>query len=354
MSWQSVRLHRCLGDYRADWDRLNDQYYGDHPFVNSRFMEALLRYFGTGRERLFIHRSNDEIDGLIILSPRRFGVWQLFVPSQLQAVPLLIPRAELINELFRALPRTAWAIELMNQDPDFVPPGLLDQRPCSQVLPHALTMNVSFEMDFDAYWEGRSRKLVQNIRRYSRRAVQAHGSAALQVLTEPESMPDAIRRYGELESRGWKRELGTELSIDNEQGRFYVELMSRFAETGQARVFEYRFGDQLVASRLAIDNGRMLLMLKTTYDEDLSSLAPGRLLLHSVLERAFAEKRYKFVEFYTNATQDQLAWATGQRVISHVTCFRRPWQTALYKIYQRLKVRSNAGLGDPGPVARPS
>ncbi len=342
MSWQRVPLEHSLGAYCTDWDALNARYYGGHPFLDSRFVDALLKYFGSGREQLFVHRSQGEIDGLVILRPRKFGIWQLFVPDQLQAAPMLIQGIDLIDRLFQALPATTWLIELMNQDPDYVPVGLLNEGPAKQLLFHALTMNITLDRDFDTYWAGCSRKLVQNIRRYSRRAIEAHGPAQMQVLTEPEAMRGAVGRYGELESRGWKGEAGTAINLDNNQGHFYAELMTRFAETGQAQVFEYKLGDQLVASRLMVNSGGMLVMLKTTYDESLSSVAPGRLLLHALLEHTFNEKRHKVVEFYTNATQDQLAWATGQRVISHISVFRFAWQARLYARYQRFKQKSES------------
>jgi len=149
MSWRRVPLERSLGAYCADWDALNARYYKGHPFLDSRFVEPLLKYFGSGREQLFIHRSHGEIDGLVILRPRRFGIWQLFVPDQLQAAPMLIPGIELIDGLFQALPATIWVIELMNQDPDYIPLGLLNEGPGKRLFSPALTMNITLETDFD-------------------------------------------------------------------------------------------------------------------------------------------------------------------------------------------------------------
>lgn len=344
MSWLRMPLDRNLGAYRADWDALNDRYYGGHPFLDSRFVEALLKYFGTGKEQLFIHRTEGAVDGLLILRAHRLGIWRQFVPDQLQSAPILVPRTGLLDGLFKTLPLTAWSIEFMSQDPEFTPQGLLDDAPDHLVLPHALTMNVSLDGDFNSYWRGRSTNLQKNIRRYLRRAEDELGYANYQEVVEPAFMAGGVKRFGELESKGWKGKEGTAVNIDNTQGLFYTELMSSFAMTGQAQVLEYELGKRLVASRMVISRGRISVILKTSYDETFSRFAPGRLLLHAYLESAFKEKRHKAVEFYTNATQDQLAWATGRRVISHVTCFRRPWLAAVYKIYQRLKASATADL----------
>ena len=273
------------------------------------------------------------------------------MPDQLQTAPLLIPDSKLIEELFKALPLGAWIIELMSQDPDFAPPALMDESRGRIILPHALTMNVSLEGEFDAYWSGRSGNLAKNIRRYSNRAANELGSIDFRVITAPDAMRESVRRYGELESSGWKNELGTAVNIDNVQGVFYAELMTHFAKTGQAQVYEYWLGERLAASRLLISGAGMSVILKTAYDEQISRYAPSRLLLHEVLKQAFNEKRFKQVEFYTNANPDQLAWATGQRVISHVTCFRRPWQADLYRAYKRLKASAGAGAAEADNAA---
>ena len=337
VSWQIVPLEKGLGVWREEWDALNSRLYGGHPFCDSRFVDPLLQYFGAGSERLCIHRTENNVDGMLILYQRRFGVWTQFVPAQAQSAPVLIEKTEYLRELFPVLARSAWMIEILCQDPDFMPESLLDNSAVSRVKAQALTMNVNLQGAFEDYWGGRSKKLVQNMRRYRRRAMESFGSPEMRVITVPESMGDAVARYGDLEAAGWKGPAGTAVNITNTQGLFYVDLMKRFAETGDAEVVEYWFQDKLAASRLVIRGGGMSIMLKTAYDEGMAEFAPGRLLLEGVLERAFSEKRSKVVEFYTDATQDQLSWATGQRHIYHSMFFRDQHLVNIYDSFQYLK-----------------
>ncbi|WP_172452622.1 GNAT family N-acetyltransferase [Chromatium okenii] len=139
----------------------------------------------------------------------------------------------------------------------------------------------------------------------------------------------------ELESQGWKGLQGTSIHANNIQGAFYAQLMKEFAVSGNASVYELYFNDTLVASRLCIFNSEMLIILKTTYAEEFSEYAPGRLLLYAVIEREFAQKRVKKIEFYTNANQDQISWSTEQRYIQHITLFRH---SLLKKAYQAKNV----------------
>jgi CelD/BcsL family acetyltransferase involved in cellulose biosynthesis len=68
----------------------------------------------------------------------------------------------------------------------------------------------------------------------------------------------------------------------------------------------------------------MAIALKTSYDENYKQQAPGRLLLRKVLERCHALWPGRCFEFYTNATPDQLAWATERREMLNLTVYRRP------------------------------
>lgn len=357
MGWQVIPLENGLGPWRGAWDDLNNRLYGGHPFCDSRFVDALLRYFGEGSERLCAHRTGAEIDGLLIVCPRRAGVWTQFVPAQEQSAPALLERASSLGDLFAVLPGRAWSIELLCQDPHFAPPGLLEKKKASRLQPHALTMNVKLEGSFEDYWRNRSKNLVKNMRRYEHRTGDEFGVAELRISAAPDAMRDAVARYGELETGGWKNRSGTAVNIENAQGRFYAEVMERFAETGQASVAEYWLGEKLAASRLLVSGSGMTIILKAAYDERLAKFAPGRSLLKRYLEHAFAEKQESTVEFYTNATPDQLAWATGRRTISHVMFFRSAYQAYMYDVYLSAKrllpwVRGKAREPASGPDVR--
>jgi len=197
--------------------------------------------------------------------------------------------------------------------------------------PHALTVAIKLTDDFENYWLSRSKKLQQNYGRYLRRLQKKSLSINTKCYEEPSQISEAVIRYGIIESRGWKGFQGTSIHANNIQGAFYAQLMKEFAVSRNASVYELYFNDKLVASRLCVLNSEMLVMLKTTYDEEFSEFAPGRLLLHAVIAQEFAKKRVNKIEFYTNATQDQISWSTEQREIQHVTLFRN---SLLKKVYQ--------------------
>lgn len=352
MHWEIMPHSQDLGKWWPLWDELNERLYGGHPLRDSRFVESMIQYFGKPNLQLCAHKTQGVTDGLILMYPRRSFIWTQFVPSQAQAAPILIDRMELLRGLFPSLSHCAAIIEFICQDPHFVPKELLfDDIDNILADKHALTMNIDLSGTFDEYWNSRSKKLISNINRYHRRVKDRAGSGRLELFTEPGMMHDAVVRFGELESSGWKGRAGTAVNINNAQGEFYSEVMTKFAETNQAEVAEYWIGEHLAASRLVIYNKDIQVMLKTAFDESLSQFAPGRLLLHEYLKHSFINKRSKHIEFYTNATKEQLAWATGQRYLRHIMLFRSTHIARLYNHYRKLRRTHIDQINDPSPTS---
>lgn len=334
--WEIVPAQARFAEFASDWDKLNHRLFAGHPFFDSRFVGPLLQFFGQGSEQLCIHRTSDAVDGALILRPLALGRWALFLPDQAQAGAVLLADARLLETLLPALPGYAWSLDLLSVDPMYAPSWTGLRLPRTATV-HAVTMAVATEGSFDAYWQKRPRKLASNMRRYRRRTEEQSGNLSLTTLTEPLHIRDALARYGAMEAAGWKGDQGTAVTIDNAQGRFYERTLSGFAATGQAMVMELHIGDQLAASRLFVRTEQMWIALKTTYNEALSALAPGRQLLYEMLQQAFQRLRSGAVEFYTNASRDQAEWATSVRHITHHQVFRNDAVSAAYAMTRMLR-----------------
>lgn len=316
--WSATPLTGGLGQHAAVWDQLNQQRFKSNPMLDSRFVDALLKYFGTGEEYLcsLPATSMTTPAAMCLLKPRGTGIWTTFLPSQAQVGPVLIGKSSAVASLMRDLPGIVGSLDILCHDSVFGDLSLDNAR--ANRKDHALTMSISLDGDFASYWAQRSKQLQKNMRRYERRVETDLISPRFSCLSSPSDMEAAVARYATLESKGWKGELGTAVGIDNTQGMFYSDVMRRFAESGNAVVYELWLGEQLAASRLVISSAEMLVILKTTYDETMDKYAPGRLLLREVIQRAFISHPGKVIEFYTDANADQLAWATAQRWIRHI------------------------------------
>ncbi|MFG6457978.1 GNAT family N-acetyltransferase [Roseateles sp. BYS96W] len=346
-TWNLVDLQPQdgLGPHRADWDRLNDQLMGAHPLLASSFVEPLLRQFGETGVVLAMADQGGHVIAMLLLNPqpRALGVWSSFLPSQMQIGPTLLPPKLDIGGLLAVLPGYAAELDLLCNDPHFCDLRDLPGRSVES-MPHALTMSVNLRGGFDDYWAQRPRKLIQNMRRYLRR-LQGEGEGegqgqgqgdGFRIVTAAADMDAAVARYAALEGSGWKGREGTAITSSNAQGRFYAELMRTCATQGQALVYELWHGQDLLASRMLLIRGNMVVMLKTAFHEAFDRFAPGRVLLLRTLEDLFKRVPDGVVEFYTNAEADLLAWSTSQRWINHVSIYRHTGLRLCYDGLRRL------------------
>ena len=329
MRWEIISLKGTLGHHAPAWDELNQRCFQDNPMLQSGFVNALLKYFGTGDEKLCILMPLDAPQGMCILKPTGRGVWSTFLPSQAQIGPALLVDSSAIAALIRELPGIVGGVDLLCCDPSNgdLAAGVTTE----SSIDHALTMNIRLDGDFETYWSQRSKQLKKNFRRYERKTEEDHFERRFQRISSPPDISAAVSRYAELESKGWKGKVGTAINTNTPQGHFYTDVMNRFAQSNAAFVFELWLGGTLAASRLAVCSPGMIVILKTTYDESLEKYAPGRQLLHEVIKDCFEVYPGSVIEFYTDANADQLAWASEQRWIKHLNFSRSELAHRLYQ-----------------------
>jgi CelD/BcsL family acetyltransferase involved in cellulose biosynthesis len=339
MTWTVYPAKAGMAELAAEWDDCNRRLCRAHPYLDTAFVGPLVECFAPDDARLAVHRESAGTDAMLLLEAPRRGICSTFLPSQAQLGPVLLARAEAIAELAAAL-RGSLAVDVLCQDPEYSPLPALPPGPIHEVTPHVTTVAASLEGSFDAYWQGRPRKLREQMRRSLRKLEEAGLAVRLDAVTEPDQVRAAVDRYGLLESRGWKGKAGTSIHPDNVQGRFYRDVLARFAARGRGTVYELYFGGELAASELQIASDVMAIGLKTTYDETLSqAYSAGRLVHYLLLQRLFAERRQRVLEYYTNATPDTMRWSTTQRPITHHRFYRSAVLASIVRGYLRLKER---------------
>lgn len=332
--WHLISTDELLAEYAVQWDRLNEIIHEGHPFSDRRFVFTLLQQFPCSDVKVAVLGDPEEPRALLVLQPYRQGLWRSLQRSQAQTSPQLLAEADLpaLESLFGVLPGTVLAIDFLCQDPHFsallTAPGAGHRR----YEHHSRTANIDLRGHFEAYWQARPRGLRQTIARSLKRAEAKGAPLRLAIVEESDGIEDAVRRFGLLESSGWKGEEGTAVSPENAQGKFYASVFCEFATTGQAISYELYAGDEMIAQQLALAAGTMCITLKTTHDERYRELAPGRVLDYEMLRLEFARRRFDRFELYTNADEAQLRWTTGDRWIEHVTCFRSPLIGTAYTV----------------------
>ena len=307
------------------WDALNLAGCAGHPALSSKFARHLLQHFGAGVS--FAEYCRGPMSAMAVVHRTGPVRCRIFQPSQ-APLPLIVyrdsgqPGATILNSLLRQAGARCLALDLPCQDPEFSLIMFSELGSTEDVTEYGTTIAVSGGQPFEGYWQARPKGLRQNVARYFRRLENDGHHWRLDVITDPPAMDEAVRRYGLLESAGWKGEAGSAVHPDNIQGRFYRDLLGAFAQAGDARAYLMYVDDQLAAGRLAIQGHGMVVMLKTAFDETLARYAPGRLITYLVLNDLLQDPDVQRVEFYTKANRDALEWADSQRPLYTVTVFR--------------------------------
>lgn len=330
MTWIIHPARHLLDQHHEAWQTLNARCYGAHPLLDARFVGPLYEYFGSEGTWLMERKDHaDNVVGLALVEKAGMGFWHLFMPSQANIGPLLLDdggspvrACGYLDDFVQSLPGLTLQLGLQKQDPRYSRLAEIEHEPRLERIPDWSTTHVDTDGDFERYWQARPKKVRRGVRRILKRLDAENIRWRLVEVRDRHGMAAGVRDYGELESAGWKGDEHTAISRDNVQGRFYTRVLEDFAQTRNSTIYQLYFNDRLAASLLTVGQNDMLIVLKTTYNEAVARLAPGRLIDYLMLERAFADPRIRRIENYTNASAEDARWCSGSRVLYHVNFYR--------------------------------
>ena len=309
------------------WDRCNSVS-GDIPFMRAAFIRHALGVFGRGDEILAIRGTSACESALLILKKSRFGTYNVFQPSQLPLGAVVrdptLPLQDLARELFSVLPGTPIMIGFTQQDPAHT--HRPDGSETMETLDYVETGWVDVQGSFADYWESRGKNLRQNVRKQRAKLESDRTYPTLDVITHVDGVNEAIEHYGALESSGWKGAAATAVSAGNDQGRFYRAMLEEFCSVGAGRIYQYRFGRDIVAMDLCVESGNTQVILKTTYDQSYKSISPSTLMRQESFREVFDRGNIRRIEFYGKLMEWHTRWTDNHRMLYHANVFR--WGSA--------------------------
>ena len=87
-AWHGVALDGGLGEHAKAWDALNRQQFKDHPLLDSRLWNGLLRQVTGRRIELWVLQEGPRVLALCLLELLAWGVWRTFNPPQAAIAPV--------------------------------------------------------------------------------------------------------------------------------------------------------------------------------------------------------------------------------------------------------------------------
>lgn len=338
MNWEFKPPAGLFEEIRAHWDALNRSR-GNHLLLDSRFVAATLRHFGTSKVLLGIDKSC-RAAGVGLFVKKVAGMWETFQPSQAPLGLILLETEDRAGERLRSiveqLPGYALQLGVLQQDPDYscFP---ADGKCLYETMDYIRTARLLIAGTFEDYWKGRGNNLRHNLARRRRRMSEQGIAAELLIYRDPVTVAECIREYGRLESTGWKGKNGTAVSENNAQGRFYREVFEAFCATEEAVIFQLRIGRTIAASDLCLCRDGMMIVLKTAYDEEFETFSPALLMREEIMKRIYAEQKVHTVEFYGKALDWHTKWTDAFRTMYHVKYSRHRWIPLARRLVQRFR-----------------
>ncbi|MCB1705213.1 MAG: GNAT family N-acetyltransferase [Halioglobus sp.] len=344
-----------------DWQRLARHVLGcDHPLASPDYVGPLLGHFGTA-DVLLARRDEDGSGGMVLLQRDRAGVWGSFQPHTGPFTFGLIPDDEhgsaddAIDELIKALPGYAILLAFNKLDPFHLAVRAQRHPDRTERVDYYETLQIPTDRPFEDYWQERSKNLRRNIVKKTNRLAHQGITHQLVELRDRADLAPAVAVYSALEQSGWKGEMGTAVDPQNASGRFYVDMLDRFAARGQAAIYQLRFDTEVVASAITIRGGDMLIILKIAYDEAMSDYSPGLLMMYELHKLAFGMPDVKVIEYYGAATPRAQQWAVRLRQLYHINCYRyaafRKAVNVIRTARRRLSPAGSGAAGDAGSEA---
>lgn len=145
---------------------------------------------------------------------------------------------------------------------------------------------IALNRSFDSYFEGLSKDLKRNIRRYSERAKQI-GTVRFDASTDgSHTYLDTLIR---LHTERWEKRGQPGMIAANRSEPFLRDIAPQFARLGLIRYFAMSFENEVAALLLSFSFDNRIFAYMTAFDPKFDSLGFGRTLLFEAIRHAHVE-----------------------------------------------------------------
>jgi len=284
----------------SEWDDLATRA-GGSPFVRPGWFEAWWSAFGRGRPAIVTARDGGRLVGVAPLYRRRGTTHAL---SNVHSPEFAFLAADAAAD--RALAERVFAASPVHTSFAFLDAGspsaveLLRAARARRRHVFVSTLQRSPYVEVDGGWErfeaGLAKKFVTDLRR-RRRALEREGAVAVEVADGSERREELFAELLAVEPSGWKEGRGTSIASSPQTRAFYERVAAWASGQGFLRIASLRLDGRPLAVHLALEANGVWYFLKGGVDPEARRFAPGKLLVHALLERAFDNglRSYEFL-----------------------------------------------------------
>jgi CelD/BcsL family acetyltransferase involved in cellulose biosynthesis len=319
----TLELHSEIEPLAEEWDDLVDRTNAS-VFLRPGWFSPWRRAFGRGRLEIIAAREGRRLAGLAVLERTRTV---LRSPTNWHSAPWapLAEDADALRELTRAMVQRArpW-LSL-----EFLDAGGAAFEACRDATESCRRRTYTLEQPpyvvlsgtWEEYEQRLSAKRRSNLRRLWRR-LSEQGQLEFEVRDGAEDLEPLLEEGFKVEESGWKGEQGTAINSAPETRRFYQEVAAWAAGRGALRLGFLRLDGKALAFDFAVEEGGAHALLKTGFEAEWRSSAPGVLLRERMLEHCFG-RGLETYEFLGDATEWKSEWLDATRELVALEAFSR-------------------------------
>jgi len=305
-----------------EWDRLARECEAP-PFVQSGWIAAWRRSFGSGALEILTLRRDRRLRGLLPMERRRGS---LSSPTNAHtphfgAVTESPADAKALMRTVIERSRASICLEHLADDPS----GLTALSGATREAGAHLSTRVlgrspyvDTHRELSAYEASLDAKLLREVRR-RRRRLESQGPVQLEVSDGQGRLDELLDEGLLIEGAAWKAAEGTAIASHEATLSFYRSVARWAAEEGTLRLAFLRVGGRPLAFDLCLEQNGSHYLLKTGFDPGARPLAPGIMIRWEMIARAFTEGLASY-EFLGKDDAWKLRWtaATRARIAARV------------------------------------
>jgi CelD/BcsL family acetyltransferase involved in cellulose biosynthesis len=175
---------------------------------------------------------------------------------------------------------------------------------------------IMIDGEFSTYWTSNFDSKQRNNIRRRMRMLGERGHYRIIDHIAASNMDAALQSAFQVSASSWKRTTNSDMAGSDVRKAFYVDITNLMAKAGLVRIWLLELEGCPIAVQYQLISDNTIHLLINDFDESYRDLAPGIILLYSVIEQLHKENVKEF-DFCGNAYEYKMGWANGIR--RHVT-----------------------------------
>jgi CelD/BcsL family acetyltransferase involved in cellulose biosynthesis len=352
---------------KEQWNEVLEKSPAPLPFLSYQWLSIWWHAFGTGKKLyLVLIFDNDELIGFAPLMQWKTRIGILPVRKLSFLANEHSPRADFVfskngTECLQSLwtyllaHRTDWDEIELNDLPsqsEAIPWLQSTSQVRWAVTPSIRSPYLRIEQDWDSFYQTRSKKLRDDLRKKWNKLVQK-GTIQVNQITRITPDNPIFETLFAVANKSWKAKQGTAISSTPELRQFYSEIAYHLSELGWLSLWLLEVDHQPIAYYYNLRYQNTEYSLKTYHDPGYDPFSPGRLLVWQVLQAAFNHPDIKIYEFLGVPERFKLEWADQLMLHHTVFLYHNGFTTTIRYMSKRISIglvnmRHRLGVVFPG------